>query len=148
MQQRLPMIKKEKRKKKVFFFFTFLLLNQEHGINNECSQSIQPVRHSKWTHRVWPRQKDRSTRKKKKKEMFLAHSAHLPVQYSMGPCLFKGLILSQTGAFRLPPPFWNHGPICASSPCLKWCPTAGASLFRFISPVFSWKSSVGVVSGT
>ena len=72
-----------------FFFFTFLLLNQEHGVNNERSQSIQSVRHSRWTHRMWPRQKDRSTRKKRrrKKEVFLAHSAHLAVQYSIGPCL-------------------------------------------------------------
>ena len=44
----------------------------------------------------------------------------------------NGLMLSQSSAFRLPPPFWN-----ASSPCLKWCPTAGASLFRIISPVIS-----------
>ena len=41
MQQRLPMI-----------FFTFLLLNQEPGVNNECSQSIRSVRHSKPTHRM------------------------------------------------------------------------------------------------
>ena len=47
----------------------------------------------------------------------------------------EGLILSQTSAFRLPPPFWNHGPIYASSPCLKWYPTAGASPFWIISPV-------------
>ena len=46
-----------------FFFFTFLLLNQEHGVNKERSQSIQSVRHSKRTHRMWPRRKDRSTRK-------------------------------------------------------------------------------------
>ena len=33
--------------------------------------------------------------------------------------------------------FWHHGPVYASSPCLKWCPTAGVSLFRIISPVIS-----------
>ena len=45
-------------------FFTFLLLNQEHGLNNERSQSIQSVLHSKRTHRMWPRQKDPSMQKK------------------------------------------------------------------------------------
>ena len=39
----------------------------------------------------------------------------------------EGLILSQTSAFRLLPPFSNHGPIYMlvyrSSPCLKWCQT-------------------------
>ena len=30
--------------------FTFLFLNQEHGVNNERSQTIQLVRHSKRTH--------------------------------------------------------------------------------------------------
>ena len=72
------------------FFKTFLLLNQEHSVNNERYQSIQSVRHSKRTHRMWPHQKDRSTRKrrkKKKKKVFLAHSAHLAVLYSIGPCL-------------------------------------------------------------
>ena len=49
----------------------------------------------------------------------------------------EGLKLSQTSVFRLPPLFWNHGPIYASSPCLKWCPTAGALLFQMISPVIS-----------
>ena len=44
------------------WLFTFLLLNQEHGVNNERSQSIQSVRHSKRTHRMWPLQKDSSTR--------------------------------------------------------------------------------------
>ena len=50
------------------FIFTFLLLNQEHDVNNERWQSIQSVRHSKRTHRMWPRQKDRSTRKKEEEE--------------------------------------------------------------------------------
>ena len=59
MQQRLSMI---------YFIFTFLLLNQEHGVNNERSQSIQSVHHSKRTHRMWSRQKDHSTRVKKKKK--------------------------------------------------------------------------------
>ncbi len=45
----------------------------------------------------------KSKRKKKKK-------AGSPVQYRSMP---EGLILSQTSAFRLPPPFW-HGPIYAS----------------------------------
>ena len=49
----------------------------------------------------------------------------------------EGLKLSQTSVFRLPPLFWNHGPIYASSLCLKWCPTAGALLFQMISPVIS-----------
>ena len=49
-------------------FFTFLLLNQEHGVNNERSQSIQSVRHSKRTHRMWPRRKDLSTPKKEEKK--------------------------------------------------------------------------------
>ena len=51
-----------------FLYFTFLLLNQEHGVNNQRSQSIQSVRHSKRTHRMWPRQKDRSTRGGKEEE--------------------------------------------------------------------------------
>ena len=49
-----------------WFCFTFLLLNllkQEHGVNNERSQSIQSGRHFKRTHRTWPHQKDRSVRK-------------------------------------------------------------------------------------
>ena len=59
----------------LLLFFYKLLLNQD-GVNNERSQSIQSVRHSKRTHRMRPRQKDRSTQKKeKKKEVFLAHSA-------------------------------------------------------------------------
>ena len=89
---------------------------------------------SKRTHRMWPHQNDRN-----KKEVFLAHSAQLAVQ-----SLPEGLILSQTSAFRLPPPFWNHGPIInicqyidQVRTCLKWCPTTGASLFRIISPVIS-----------
>ena len=72
-------------------------------------------------------------------KIFLAHSALLAVQ-----SLPEGLILSQTSAFRLPPPFWNHGPIIyicqyidQVRTCLKWCPTTGASLFRIISPVIS-----------
>ena len=70
-------------------FFTFLLLNQEHGVNNERSQSIQSVIHSKLTHLMWPSQKDRSMRKEKRrrKKVFLAHSVHLSVQYSIGPSL-------------------------------------------------------------
>ena len=47
--------------------FTFLL-NQEHGVNNKRSQSIQSVLHSKRTYRMWPHQKDRSTREKKKRK--------------------------------------------------------------------------------
>ena len=39
--------------------FLFLLLNQEHDVNNEHSQLIQSVRHSKLTHRMWTHQKDR-----------------------------------------------------------------------------------------
>ena len=95
----------------IFFFFTFLHLNQEHGVNNERSQSIQSVRHSKRTHRMWPRQKDRSTQKKKKKKkkkeeeeeetfffkVFLANSAHLAVQYNRS--MPESLILSQTSNF-------------------------------------------------
>ena len=86
-------------------YFTFLLLNQEHGVNNECSQSIQSVRHSKRTLRMWPRQKDRSTweKKEKKKEVFLARSAIW--QSSIVQVMPKGLMLSQTSAFRKPPPF-------------------------------------------
>ena len=53
MQQKLPMILFL-----LLFVFTFHLLNQEHGVNNERSQSIQSVRHSKQTHRMWPCQKD------------------------------------------------------------------------------------------
>ena len=48
-------------------FFTFLR-NQEHGVNNERSQSIQSVCHSKWTHHMWPCQKDHSTCVKKRKK--------------------------------------------------------------------------------
>ena len=68
------------------WLFIFLLLNLEHGVNNECSQSIQSVRHTKRTHHMWPHQKDRSMRKRKekkkerKKRGFLAHSAQLAVQ--------------------------------------------------------------------
>ena len=64
-----------------FFIFTFLLLNQEHSVNNECSQSIQSVRHSKQTHHMWPRQKDHSMwkEKRRKRKVFLAHSAPLAV---------------------------------------------------------------------
>ena len=70
MQQRLPMI------------FLRLLLNQEHGINNERSQSIQSVRHSRRTHRMWPHQKDRNAReKRRRKKAFLAHSAQLVYIY-------------------------------------------------------------------
>ena len=32
---------------------------------------------------------------------------------------------------------YRHTPVYRSSPCLEWCPTAGASLFRIISPVIS-----------
>ena len=70
-----------------FFIYIFLLLNQEHGVNNEHSQLIQSVHHSTQTHCMWPGQKDCGTRKKKKKKVFLAHSSHLAVQYSTGPCL-------------------------------------------------------------
>ena len=67
-----------------FFYFTFLLLNQEHSVNNERWQSIQTVRHSKQTHCMWPRQKDRSTQKKR---IASSTERHLAVQYSRGPCL-------------------------------------------------------------
>ena len=50
------------------WLFTFLLCNQEHGVNNERSQSIQSVLHSKRTHRMWSHQKDRSKPKKKKRK--------------------------------------------------------------------------------
>ena len=43
---------------------SFLLLNQEHDVNNERLQSIQPVCHSKRTHRIWPIHKERSARKR------------------------------------------------------------------------------------
>ena len=43
----------------VLFLFLCLLLNQEHDVNNEHSQLIQSVRHSKLTHRMWTHQKDR-----------------------------------------------------------------------------------------
>ena len=42
-----------------FFTFKFLLLNQIHGVNNERSQSIQSVRHSKRQVRMWKRKKER-----------------------------------------------------------------------------------------
>ena len=57
LQQRLPMT-----------FYILLLLNQEHGVNNERSQSIHSVSHSKRTHRMWLHQKDRRTGKKERKE--------------------------------------------------------------------------------
>ena len=47
-------------------FFTFLP-NQEHGVNNERSQSIQSARHSKRTHHMWLHHKDRGTRKQKER---------------------------------------------------------------------------------
>ena len=80
MQQRLPMIF-------FIYFFTVLLLNQEHGGNNERSQSIQSVLHSKRTHCMWPRQKDRSTRKKRRRKKVFLAQRHLAVRYSTGPCL-------------------------------------------------------------
>ena len=43
--------------------------------------------------------------KKKKKKRFLALSAQLAVQYNRYRSMPEGLILSQTNAFRLPPPF-------------------------------------------
>ena len=52
-------------------FLTFLLLNQEHGVNNDRSQLIQSVHHSKQKKCMWPRQKDRSTHgKKERREKF------------------------------------------------------------------------------
>ena len=49
-------------------FFTILLCNQKHGVNNEHSQSIQSVRHSKWTHHMWPCQKDHSMQEKRRRK--------------------------------------------------------------------------------
>ena len=71
--------------------FTFLL-NQEHGVNNESSQSIQSIRHSKWTRWMVPTQEDRSARK----NVFLAHSWQSSVYRSMacnnaGPSPLKQL---------------------------------------------------------
>ena len=48
------------------WLFTFLLLNQEHSLNNKCSQSVQSIHHSKWSHRMWPYQKDCRTQNKNK----------------------------------------------------------------------------------
>ena len=64
MQQRQPMI-----------FFTFLLLNQEHGINNERSQSIRSVRHSKRTHTACGPAKKTVVRGRKNKEKRSVSSA-------------------------------------------------------------------------
>ena len=82
-------------------YFTFLLLNQEHGVNKERSQSIHSVYHSKRTpHVASPKRPwcggggcvcggGGGCKKvnKKSKKVFLAHRAHLAVQYSIGPCL-------------------------------------------------------------
>ena len=69
MRQRLPMIS--------FCFLTFLLLIQEHGVNNERLLLIQSVRHSKRTHSMWSHPKDCSARKNKeenKKQFFFSFS--------------------------------------------------------------------------
>ena len=71
-------------------FFTFLLLNQEHGVNNERSQSIQSVHHSKLTHR-----KDRSARKKKEKRVFLMQSFFLSSLTAISNSKFDHPILGQ-----------------------------------------------------
>ena len=85
MQQRLLMI-----------FFTFLLLNQEHGVNNERSQSIQSVRLS--NEHTSPKRPS-ARRKKKKKKKFIAYSAQLAIRYMYNRSIPQGLILSQTSAF-------------------------------------------------
>ena len=46
-------------------FLFIILINQEHGVNNERLQSIQSIRHSKRTHRMLPTHEDRSARKKR-----------------------------------------------------------------------------------
>ena len=62
------------------WLFTFLLCNQEHGVNNERSQSIQSVLHSKRTHRMWPHQKTVVREKRKKKSVSRAQrTAGCPV---------------------------------------------------------------------
>ena len=60
--------------------FTFLR-NQEHSVNNERLQSIQSVCHSKWTHHMWPHQKDPSAKKKKETKVSRTYrSAGSPVE--------------------------------------------------------------------
>ena len=44
-------------------FLRFFFLNQEHGVNNERSQSIQSIRHFKRTHWMLTTHEDRSARK-------------------------------------------------------------------------------------
>ena len=53
-----------------FLHFFFLIKNTVTiSVNNECSQWIQSVRHSKRTRCMWPHRKDRSTQKKKTKSV-------------------------------------------------------------------------------
>ena len=106
-----------------FFFFTFLLLNQEHAVCNRFSQSA----------------------------ILNWHTICGPTNQYIYIYLPVGLILSLTNAFRLPPPFWNHMPVCRSSPYLKWCPTLRGlhSLevrkhCHIISPVISGNRLLGV----
>ena len=66
-------------------YLTFVL-NQEHGVNNERSQSIQSFRHFKRTHRMWPHQKDRSARGEKKK-CFSHIARSWQSSIYIGPCL-------------------------------------------------------------
>ena len=74
-----------------------------------------------------------------KKRVFLEHSMHLAVQDSIDPCL-KVWYCHRPKLFdcHLHSEIMNlYMPVYRSSPCLKWCPNAGASLFRIISPVIS-----------
>ena len=110
-------------------------------------QSSIPNGHTACAPPAW---KDRSTGKKKRKKMggggggvLLAHSAQLAVQYSIGPCLKvwycyrPALFDCRLHSEIMDQYIYIYMTVYRTSPCLEWCPTAGASLFWIISPVIS-----------
>ena len=125
MQQRLPFF--------VLFCFLTFLLNQEHGVHNEGSKSIQSVRHSKLTCRMWHHQKDRSARKKQKQQQkffsCIAHSwqsctgPRLKVWYCHRPALFDCRLHSEIVDLYISLPVykvrvWNG--VVSSEPQQQW----------------------------
>ena len=116
-----------------FLNFEFRFLNFKSLVSN----SLPPLNLNKFS-RGYRSTTTTTTkrRRRRKKNKNNKNNAQLAVQYSIGPCL-KVWYCHRPALFdcRLHSGMDQYMPVYRSSP--EWCSTAGASLFRIISPVIS-----------